>query len=723
MRSRILYIVLLALTGIFGTNAENGLGTKMLVFRNTGEINVFNTGEISKIELSSFDKDSIEHEDFVSQVFYQNDSVFTAVPIAEIDSVAFGVRNIIEPKHGVRKLTDEEADCIQSFAEDKITYGQGLTLTKGEIVYYDRMTNMLPYGLCARINEVKTGDVTNSADMEFLDPKDVFDRYILTGEDANRAKGPMKVDYDNTPYKIEFDEEIDGCQVKGHIEVLARCDFEDGVCDFVRGYYHGKLKLALKPELQFYVNSKDSGEINKYLGTPIELNIPALWGAISVGGALQAFVDFDAEMGIEYNVSTELSAEIEWTRRNGKNEFSTLKFNQNPVGDFEQKIEVHLKGELFLGPSLVLQIGTLFDRLGAGAEVKFGPKFEADFSLAAIQAVSEKYNEDVYGKAKIECSLGAKTETFTYRLDHWVLGNKVRTKLPFESEVCFPLRTIELFPDFSAQAVLGKESKSFIRSADVSDAVSVSAYTITELPMPLDVDFEVADADTDETIADVDLDEPLDIPGNYSDDYQSLQTEIVLPEDLPEEQKDRLVARPIINYKGFRVKGKPIDVASDMVFSPMIASFAGNGAYFVSGMTPVSQHTYGDSVTYIEGNHVGVTRIDEKLKGKRTFSVIDFVDLSDLVTESGSLNRSHPLLGHWAGTVMVDQVSLHFIDEKTGQLNDEFFTYQFNSPLNGSIAIRLENGSTVSFSVFELDTNQMTIVPKGSDETFTLTRD
>lgn len=722
MNKRIIYLILMLFFGIIGALSQNYNGSKILVFRNTGEINVFNTSEISKIELSNFDRDSIEHNDFVSQIFYQNDSIFTSIPISEIDSVSFGTRNIIEPKYGVKKLSDEEASSIFIFDEESISYGNNLSLSNGDIVYYDQITDILPYGLCAKITGIHDSDDSKTASIEILEPNEVFGRYLITDEDNLPTRGIHKLDYNHELLKIDLPEtEINGYKVKGSIATQAHLDLENAVCDFVNGYYHGIIKLSISPVIQFSVLSDDSGDLSNYFGMPLHFNIPFLGGALNAIISLQLFSDFKAEAGIEYTFSDQLFLETEWTRHNGENVFKPLTIaNSNSGTSLEQKIEAHLKGELFFGGAIGVQVGILFNRVGVGTEIKVGPKFEADFGLGALQSLSKEYNQEIYGNAKIECSLGATMETYTY-INHSIFGDGLRTKLPFESKIFIPIRTLDLFPDFTSRAVLGKQTTQFIKNSELREAVSVSTYTESKLPYPIVLDMELTEENSLTPLAEVKLNEIVETPEKMDDDFQNFNTEIIIPDNLSQDRKKHLEVRPILNYKGFNVKAKPCQVASDMVFSPLVASFNSNNAYFICGRTPVSQHTF-DDITFIEGNHVGFTRIDEKFKKKRTFSVVDFIDLSDLINESGTLNETHHLLGSWYGIVLNEQISIQFIDENRGKLNDMNFTYQYNSPLNGGISIQLENGGTVTFSVFELNETHLVIVPSGSDKAFTLSR-
>lgn len=708
-------IILALLSGILPLTAQNGTGTKILVFRNNGEISAFNTSDISKIELSCFDNDSTEHADFVTQVFHRSDNSFTMIPISEIDSVAFGVRNYIEPKLGVRKLTDEEAAAISFFNHNSIKYSPHLSLQKDETVYYDRMTDILPYGLCCRIKSVEKNADTFSAEIEYLDPADVFDRYLITGDTpvpATRAD----YNYERKIFNIEIPGmEQNGYKVEGHIQLTTGVELEDGIYDLRKQYYHGKIKLYAKPEIKFSVVSEDSGEINLCGPKPVKFKIPFLCGAIQANVNLNMFLDFEAEMGIGYEFTSESYTSIEWTRKNGTDTFGPIETNQFPLGDMEQKTEAYLKGEVMLGPLVDVELGILFDFLGAGAELKIGPKLEADFSIGMIQKMEEKYEEGLYGKAEIAISAGAKAETYAYR--HTLLGEQRRTKLPFESERFYPLDTLRLLPEFHTRAILAKETQPFVQTPERKDAVSISTFTETPLPLPLDIDFEIG-RNADETPVAA-TEETNRVEENMTDS-QNINLEIPLPADLPKESLDDLVVHPVVNYKGYRVKAKPADVASDMIFSPVITALSGGSAYFVSGMTPVSQKNIEDN-TYIEGNLLGLPSGDERYKGKRTFTVIDFIDLGDLDNNSSTATR-HPLIGNWKGEIDGVEVEISFIDNKTGKFNGQDFTYSYNSPLKGGISIVVEDGSTISFSVLEITDTALKIVPKGIDKAYTLSR-
>ncbi len=107
MTKRFIAAAIAAIAVMSSLTAQTIDDTKILVFRKSGVTNVFHSNTLKGIELSHFDADSVEHAEIVSQAFRRTDGTSMLIPIADIDSVAFGARDIITPKPGVRRLTQE----------------------------------------------------------------------------------------------------------------------------------------------------------------------------------------------------------------------------------------------------------------------------------------------------------------------------------------------------------------------------------------------------------------------------------------------------------------------------------------------------------------------------------------------------------------------------------------------------------------------------------------
>lgn len=731
MRHSILTL-LIATIGALGLYAQESEGSKILVFRNTGEINIFNSDSISKIELSVYDTDSIQHDDFVTQVFHHKNSSFMSIPLEEIDSVAFGYRNIIEPKKGVRRLTDEEAQAIISFDGENILYDSRLSMNEGEFVYYDLMTETLPFALCVKINHVAIESGYHRADVTMLDPSDVFNRYLITGNEEEIIGNRIKKadDYTSSPFELDLPRiNENGTRIEGKAVVNLDSNLSEIVINPLKGYYHAKLALHLIPNIdfKFYAPRKYERYDGQDYDQRWKVCIPLHPSILKTTLAFDLFVDLIAEIGVEYEYSTDYIMNVEWTHKNGENIFSNCTIN-NEDSDVEshQKIEAHIDGEVFGGIRADACIHIPWRALGAGAEFKYGLKLEGELSAGLLADMTKEFSPETYAKGEIHLDHGFKLETYLCNFnlrnfDFKDLKNLFqvdKTKLPFEWEKFWNIRTIKLFPEFNSKAVMAKETAPIVQTGDEADAVTISTFVEEEVAYPLDISFEIANKDTDEILAETEVIDTIEME---TKDTQTLYTEIVIPDELNKIEKESIIARPIIHYKGYKVKAQPANIAGDMILTPNICSMTGGSSYFVSGMTPISQHTDGET-TYIEGNLVGYgVKSDPRYK-KRKFKMYEFIDLSDPESCNSMHGEPVSLYGVWTGKIADEDVSFTFTDNENGLYNGTPFTYTFNSPQRGGIAIQLSTGGSISFHIVDISDDSMTIIMKGSEKEVILDR-
>ena len=148
---RLLFLIGAVVTAL-GLHAQSD-DEQVLVFRHSGEVNLFYASQLDCIELSAYDAEGILHDEVVSQVFYADDTTMI-VPIAEIDSVAFGSRNEIEMRPDVKDMTAEtDLPWILRFDGESIYYKLSTPATVlpkvGERLFYgldgsDPESAMLP---------------------------------------------------------------------------------------------------------------------------------------------------------------------------------------------------------------------------------------------------------------------------------------------------------------------------------------------------------------------------------------------------------------------------------------------------------------------------------------------------------------------------------------------------------------------------------------------------
>lgn len=677
--------------------ATTGLHKQILVFRNNGTTDMFYADRINSIELSRFDADSLYHAEYVSQVFREHTGKTVVIPIAEIDSVVFGSRNIIEPKEGVRKLTDEEVSAITDFNPESITYRSAgfprLSLIAGELIYYDKITDMMPYGLNARVKSIDSKGSESVAKIEYVAPEDMFDKMFVSESDeiAPEICAPAEDDIGNGIFEIRLPKtELNNTVVEAEAKLIMSVKLEETFGNFMTHNYHGVIKMHIGPELKVGAYSTDSREatVESDAIRLLRLLVQANTMSLTIEGSL--FAEILAELGLEYEYSSGIDVEIEWTRSNGQDTFSQPIVKVGQDGS-RQKAEVHLKGELFFGVDLTSYIGVLFDRIGVCTSLKIGPDIKADFSLGVLQELEQEFNESAYGRAQLELALRAKMETFWYNREQIFFGDRQFHKLPFMFDIPFPLRTINLFPEYDSRSTFGKSASGLAQTPSAPKAIDIAVSTETQVPIELEQGFELVDKKTGDTIAQIFREE--DVVKAESKERQIFNAEFVLTDALADVKPESVMTCPVFKYKGYVIKGCPSYVASNVAIQPITYTGAAKNRYVVMGNTPVGQTT-SMGTTLITGNHLPYGDLMGKFK--RTVKTVS------LLGDGSGGALWNLLLGTWKCNSDGETVILTFHDMTNGEYNGIHFKYAMDQPTAGAITIRMDDGATITLFVEEL---------------------
>ena len=176
-----LFIVmcLLSLTSGLQAQEQADPGEQLLVFRNTGVVDLLYTNEV----------DSILTNDS-TQVFYAKDTVLV-VPIAELDSVAVGSRNEMKFHDGVKELKKtEDLPWIIRFDGQSIYYRldtpTSILPVVGMKLFYgieEQLTEntVFPFGLSVKVTNVTKLSEEIRVDVELIRLNEIFERLFLAG--------------------------------------------------------------------------------------------------------------------------------------------------------------------------------------------------------------------------------------------------------------------------------------------------------------------------------------------------------------------------------------------------------------------------------------------------------------------------------------------------------------------------------------------------------------
>lgn len=492
------------------TFAQSDVHHQILIFRNTGITDIVYSDNLSGIELSCFDKDSVEHDNYVSQVFKRINGDNIIVPIEEIDSVCFGPRRIIEAKPNVRRLTDQEASAISKFDETYIVYPSGtsskLMVTPGETVYYDAMTEIMPYGLCAKIGESSVTSEGTRFDIEYLDPSDVFIQYFVSEDSSetpdNKGTRVREDEVKNTFTNIHLGGESSLFKFDANAALNLGMKVSEVVFAPIKKHYHAKLELQLGAKFESDFKTGGVG-LQKYYkaNDPISLiKIPCAGGVLSAGLETRGFIEAVIEIALnaEHNIGKFI--EFEWTRKDGKNEFSDLKITDSGKIGQEIKNEAVLNGELFVGAELDFLISGLWERFGAAAAVKAGIFAKGEFGFEALSKLNKEWEDEIFAKCDFMWGVRAQLDTYLYEnLSFGGASNREYSELPFKQKFDLNVQEVNLFPDLSIRSTRGQEANKLEESS--KPVIDLASYNDTKIEVPLKVDYQLVDKRNEEIIS------------------------------------------------------------------------------------------------------------------------------------------------------------------------------------------------------------------------------
>ena len=233
-------------------------------------------------------------------------------------------------------------------------------VSQGETVYYDVITETLPYGLCARIGAAGTTQEGTRYDIEFLDPADVFNRYFVSEDTSETPQDTPKKATDGETKDGATHIDLEGNINSFHYDISAGLEasmtVSESLFDALRHRYHAKVEIFVGTKLEINLTSESSKNISEATVPKSLVRVQALLGLISVGVEARAFLEAVAEIALNIEETSGRFIEFEWTRENGEDTFSDVRITQPGKIDRQTKSEVLLNGEIFTGGELATRI-------------------------------------------------------------------------------------------------------------------------------------------------------------------------------------------------------------------------------------------------------------------------------------------------------------------------------------------------------------------------------
>lgn len=158
-------------------------------------IQVFYTDMVDSMTVSKVDLEGIEHDEFVTQQVWMNDTVFNYA-LADIDSVSFVTPStiyqpgVVKLEEGLEKYVVSHDSLTIIFRTD--TPSDLLPRKKDKLVYL-RQTDLFPAGFAGEVVEVVKENSGYKVDCTLASLSDIFVRYYSTSNDnvQTRAINPI----------------------------------------------------------------------------------------------------------------------------------------------------------------------------------------------------------------------------------------------------------------------------------------------------------------------------------------------------------------------------------------------------------------------------------------------------------------------------------------------------------------------------------------------------
>ena len=707
---RLTLTIALAAAGLWQATAQTE-AYQVLVFRNTGEVNLLYAGEIDSITVSDTDAEGVAHGGPVCQVFHTADTAIV-VPIAEIDSVAFGSRNEIELRGGVRDITRDSAwishydgSCIYYCAD---TPADSIP-SVGQRLFYSEADGLFPFGLAAKVDDVAMVGGEYKVAVSNVELGEIFSKFFYAGkvgQEAPQAKphgmGRAPVDAE-AEIKAELTaKDIGTVGVKGSLTAKG-----DVVVAPLEDYYHVDLTTGLA--YTFYTEIKPERLNGEFKRTGACLKRPILIPCGPASAILKLKLngtwtaELKGEIKFNYEMGRKATSRITWTRQKGKSD--DLKIDNSGEDDKnEAKAEVVLNGEMFLGVGPELDIGLIGSVAGAVGRAHIGPSVSGQLSLGTVRQLG-KHNPELYAKATLEASLRAKASADLYNMAiSWKDGklkiDTVHHPLPVAADIKLARYKLELFPKF-------KGSKAVEFTDRKSTEVSMATTTATKIAVAKETWFEVADKAGNV----VDSVYVGTIEAG-TDSVQGMDTTIVYAAgELP--PTEELTFRPMFHYMGYTVRAADAPLMDDMQLQPMVAAQTNGAVTYLSGY-PFAGSARNDSTLYIAGPYLPVAAKDTVFAKPGP------------IAQGVYIGTDNSLEGTWAGSEYGTDVAYTFNADGSGAFSggngQRPFTYQTDTPQAGNILMTFDGGETKSLRVTFFSPSQMSCTVPPATEKFILNR-
>lgn len=687
---RILYILTCFVLSMMTLQGyAQSLDDQLLIFRNTGETNLLYQSEIDSITFTKVDTLGVEYDSPIAQVFHTADTTLY-VSIAEIDSVCFGSRNEIEFYDDVKVLAENpDMQWIIRYDGSSIYYKTNtpsdILPTVGQKLYFTEQTELFPYGLCAKVDNVSRGSAEIKVAVSSIEAKEVFSKFFYSGSFDGVAKelnhAARKVEEIDKGETIKFFLAMDGV---GSLNVDGRIGVKgDVVLDVFKDYYHADITIEniIGMSATLEVAAVDNISTQKdFIHIPLPTVAAVFQPSIDVGG----FIDINAEMDFDFALNRKVTTRIDWTRKGKVQKFTRSNPTESGDQSNQANIQFTINGSLYFGLVTTFNFALIGDVVGAKAKMKLGPEFSGEISVGALSELSKNFDAALYAKGEVGVCTKLGFEGYFIHRKNWVWGDVEETQF-CEYSHAFGNRTLDIFPKFFASRAVASPKK---------DNISVAVKTGNEIATNVQTGFQLVKKDDVPQPVETVLVEEIDVkPDNV---IQGITTDIEIPDNV--NNLENYAVRPVIKYAGYTIPHAITNIAQNPNIQPIIFNVANKKAKVVSGV-PIVDNVKIDNTLYNIGPFVNVATHDEDFFEESPY-VDPYYNEDGSGTEYIYIVENISLYGDWSGELDGENISITFNEDGSGKYSCDDLTmdeahYTLNEPQSGCIEIKSDDDSVV----------------------------
>lgn len=561
----------------------------------------------------------------------------------------------------------------------------------GMLLFYGHVSDLFPYGVCARVTAVNSIPEGYAVGIETVEPSGIFSKAFYAGDSSDTEVEALARRLNVVASRAPV---LTGEIGDGMLTASAELNMSvsDVVVNVPGGYYHATINVGTKVGLGIDVEFDDVEVFDETAGNR-RFNFSPIALVLVPSVEMAAFMNIDAMLAFKYNLGRGMNVTYDWTRRNGEVTMTAPDVGDNGEDYNEASMELLLDGKVFCGLELTPRLGLIGNGAGAGIRMRLGPKFSAQLGVGTLQDLSKGYDAEQYAKGEMNMSLAMEYKAFLYYYDI-LRAEYVESAMALSGEREMFGRTLRLFPEYAR------------RRATIEDAaVYTSAIVREPVECPLEVGFEVVD-DGGTVIGGKFQDEVL---GANNDEAIGIVEEFSSSDLQAGYNKDNATVHPVFKYRGYTVKAAPASEMANGAY-PVFAYSDASGVSAVGGAFD-SRSVSDDNTCFTIGNYLPVPASPSTVFSYRGGAGV----------EIGADRQK--LFGTWTGKIGNEDVTLTLNEDSTGEWNGAPFNYTLDSPQAGDLKIKFTGlGHTKTLTVVSFDNEELVIKIKGKSATYKLTK-